>query len=552
MDRENVIIPTDNLDELEQDMIQWTTLPYNVRQNSDDACIRRYGMTNIDLFNKIKAMIMRFNYSPDNINNQEDDNLVTESTFENFFHSDIVTRTQLSLGLQKNPLIVIIDPTDNDDVIFKKMNSFGLLTDTNKRFSNDYSMQLWGYNVPNMYDILINKRKSQEIDINTNDNLVRESVIKRTDDLFSPLEDQINHLIVEDNKLELFGYYKNLEESKDEYNSYGSSKVKILSEAVENAINCESYKGVLPLATPFFTEDELEELLGTEKFDHIVFPKDNDYFKALKEAKSDEELLSLGWNPSVSINENTMKYAQERQERWFQEHGARIIDYTSIIKEENLQYLTQINTHDDLSAYPFYIVYQYPNGSMTPDNIGFASESSLRVIYNFKDKSTKSIDYLQKMKYTITVYAIMVSKETFMNLVQILLGFSIGQNSDIVMKMTPVLDYIISQLRNKNYGEADSIIITQCVILLQRAIHKYLKLEGTVDLLSNPKVYRIYKGNPNGEEVKNTIDNFITLIYNYQDTSLSDKYFSTHESVITSAIYDKIMDDITPTVYTLV
>ena len=44
-----VIDLTGDIDELEKDMSKWSNLPYEFRMRGNDECIKRYGMTNIEL-----------------------------------------------------------------------------------------------------------------------------------------------------------------------------------------------------------------------------------------------------------------------------------------------------------------------------------------------------------------------------------------------------------------------------------------------------------------------------------------------------------------------
>ena len=58
MDKYNVISITNDLSALQNDMIQWSNLPYDFRLRSDEDCIRLYGMTNTELFNRLRAVLV--------------------------------------------------------------------------------------------------------------------------------------------------------------------------------------------------------------------------------------------------------------------------------------------------------------------------------------------------------------------------------------------------------------------------------------------------------------------------------------------------------------
>ena len=70
--------------------------------------------------------------------------------------------------LEKSPLIVIISPPAKGEIIDMtdlnaKYNKYLALDATNKKISNDYSTNIWGYNVPNMFDIISRLADSQEV-----------------------------------------------------------------------------------------------------------------------------------------------------------------------------------------------------------------------------------------------------------------------------------------------------------------------------------------------------------------------------------------------------
>ena len=60
MDSNNVITVTNNLEELELDMSLWNNLTYDQRKISDMECVAKYGCTNIELYNSIKAKLVRY------------------------------------------------------------------------------------------------------------------------------------------------------------------------------------------------------------------------------------------------------------------------------------------------------------------------------------------------------------------------------------------------------------------------------------------------------------------------------------------------------------
>ena len=60
MDKFNVIDQTGSLDDLENDFVAWSSLPYAFRRHADDDCIRKNGMTNQQYYEKTKAQLLNY------------------------------------------------------------------------------------------------------------------------------------------------------------------------------------------------------------------------------------------------------------------------------------------------------------------------------------------------------------------------------------------------------------------------------------------------------------------------------------------------------------
>ena len=280
MDNNNVIIPTNDLNQLELDMDSWNRLPYKLKKLSIDACMRQYNCTVYDLYNRLKGHILDMQAR----NEQEPDNLVvinTESAddegfydyskfgepsdFENYYKllqiSDMLTRADAN--------IVIINPDDTLDEVEAKFNSYMHLIQKFKTFSNDYSIQLWGYNVPNMYERM-KAKISTDMSTTDNDNIINYNAEAH---------------IVDTNK-------KILKEAK------------CLGESEDMEIS-------IPNVVPWFTVTEMYK--RDIQFSYI---DPNSYVKAVKEADNATQ-LNLGWNPSVMPNERAFEVAADRQRNYF-------------------------------------------------------------------------------------------------------------------------------------------------------------------------------------------------------------------------------------------
>ena len=289
MDKYNIITPTSDLDALTADMENWYRLTYNLRRNSNDECIRRYGCTVPDLYNAIKIRVS---------NNQamakvDPDNIVREALELDLCDSfeDYGYRIAMSKQLQDTPWIVILDPDiTNREELENKYQQFNNLNQKNRRLSNNYSYQLWGYDVYNMYTIIANKLNNIDIDSNNTISAMEAAIIPKskantTNDEFRKFEYYVDYLCMSEDK-----EYRNV--MKNYHNKFigeSSNEVDVFKEA------------------PWFTPDEIYSLGIDINIDH-----NKSYYTQLKEAKTEEEYLRLGWNPSVSVNEETIHYAKER------------------------------------------------------------------------------------------------------------------------------------------------------------------------------------------------------------------------------------------------
>ena len=167
MDKYYVIDITNNIDELNIDMTNWCNLPHEIRMMSNDACIRRYGMTNIDLYNKLKAILIGNKpvEDPEMIGAMISEDVSFSQYEYNEEEMQYKWKLDISKQLCESPIIAIIDPSvetmEELDIMYNK---YILLPQNDKDFSNSYSLKLWNYNVPNMYTIMSSKIQTKNAD----------------------------------------------------------------------------------------------------------------------------------------------------------------------------------------------------------------------------------------------------------------------------------------------------------------------------------------------------------------------------------------------------
>ena len=329
MDKMNVISITSDLDALNKDMQDWSFLPMELKMRSNDECIRQYGMTVPSLYNKLKLDILKSGEQdiPSNIKPLSNDSQVElEGVFDElsvngadnvpveFNFGDI----EKSRQLQQNPLIVIIDPTDSEEEVASKIASYNALTEKFKRLSDSYSFELYGFNVRNMYKMVLSgiwtsdaedeEEGSNILSVNEATNLTEplsdienfESIIEGTMDLY-------NEAFLSGDILSMAKFWSENIENKPlhhriETDNRGFYRIRELSEPAT--------------ALPWYTVKEQFAMGITPNID-----PGRRYLDQIKEAMaeykanpSDEtanKLLELGWNYEVDINPGTIKAARK-------------------------------------------------------------------------------------------------------------------------------------------------------------------------------------------------------------------------------------------------
>ena len=297
MDEFNVIIPTKDLNKLEMEYIDWTRLPYNLRMRSNDKCIERYGCTNQDLYFKLKSELQ---YTKD-AEDLDPNNIVRESAEEGWIFDNYDSRLiDISNNLQDmSPYIVIINPNDDQYTLNDKIKKFDGLNHKFKIYSNDYSMQIWGDTVPNIYHRAISH--IQSISTYEPSNLVKESVL-------------YNEIIIKEMNKELYDTNIALD---------------------------------IPTIVPYFTPDELYEMNINLSTSNIK------YMRTINESENDEDILNCGWNPEVACTIENMEFANQRQKKWF-------IDNPITIVEDN-EYLSDIDDVEISDSYvPLNLIFRNP------------------------------------------------------------------------------------------------------------------------------------------------------------------------------------------------
>ncbi len=540
MDQYNVLTITYNLDELNKDLYNWGLLPKNLRIESDNKCKELYGCTNRELYNKIKAKILL---------NSNDDNTITLVNNESYDYSsidrsDLVYRIGLSKTLNNDILISIIYPYDPELIsdpsykdsykseFFNLYDKFLKLSDKYQMFSNSYSIQLFGYNVRSMYQLIYpdiaddNKSFSRDY----------------LDSSYSAVEESLTENLVDRNIVELYKYKIYSCNSTDNRASTDDVFSRMLMNEVNQCISTDTFENNVNSIVPYFTLSEFNSIIDNndiETLDGIDFSSitnNRDYYKIIIElydrftgCKDDKEkkiientLLSLAWNPYV----NPRKYmgkVRDRQIKWFNEHSCKIVDLSNINIDENVS-INESSTYmedlyRELDLYPVYIILTYNNtpfskiirkikGS-TFTHAGITLNSDLKTIltFMFNTETKKGGFSLESLDYYLNIYkdmsldvlCLFVDSQTLKQLNDNITYFIKNKN-----KTNYNFKNLINILRNKEKDNDPynlSMVCSQFVdtILKLSGISLFDKSSNLVipqdfENLDNPKVYKLYNG----------------------------------------------------------
>lgn len=411
--------------------------------------------------------------------------------------------------LNSDPTIAVISKfISTDEELARLYKKYSLLPRKFKRLSNQYSMQLFGYNVPNMYSMVREKLIDNDYIFEDDDkNLNLKSSTMENIDLAVINNDES---LLENIDMSIFSAQ---EKAEIDY-EFNEAKKEILENKYYDFSNYS--------LTPWFTLDE--EYCKLEHFEDPDYSKK--VLQVMREYKYNPSLenctkvLELGWNPSVELTKESIEYAKKRQIEYLKEHQAVIYD----ISKKNYDVLTESSKvmrslYKEKNIYPVYIVLswtntffgkiirfvkdsKYTHAGMTLDSNlnkivtfkydsvsnGFEIENlkgyintyrdcQIEVLCLFVDKKTKkkleeSIDFYEKAK-DITKYG-------FKNLFNILLSKKKEYTPyDNEMVCSQFVDQILKLCDLDITGKANNLVIPQDYVTIAS---------------KNPKIYKVYEG----------------------------------------------------------
>lgn len=598
MDQYNVINITSNLLDLENDMRAWSNMPFERRMRSDEDCIRLYGVTNIELFNRLKTLLVSNNLPTD-------EELLKTSVSEGFdmqsaglvptfdFLDDeaqvLLWKKQMVEQLNMSPTVALLSPAhDTVEKLDEIYNKYLLLNDKFKRISNGYSLDFWGYNVPNMY-IILKDTIAPDIQLDNKVNLrLQESLLIRQEEdkysVYESCDDKVGMLV---EKLDFCAPMKRSMKSQ----------VDRIVENINYSLEDTDYSAILPAVTPYFTVSEMREIcpdysidIEPDQYFNTVAGLMKKYHEAVGEEKVELEsaIINLGWNPSVDFTPKNIEFARERQVRWLRENVARVIDVTDLAVSESV--LTESTKamreqYKEKNLYPVYLVLSFSHtvfGRIIRkvkhcdySHAGMALDSDLADILTFKFWTDTNgfneenlFTYLDKSENAvISVLALFVDKGTkerleavvedfvnkkkktrygFGNLFYILRGKEKQSKDNLALVCSQFVDTVFKLANLDITGKPSNLVIPQDLANLEK----------------RPKVFKVYEGlarEYSDKDVENKISQlmktyslkdlrYTELMDNIKDDLTIESVYSVTENVEANLVLEEMRELLRPTV----
>lgn len=428
-----VIMPiTDNLNELEAAWNRYNELPIELMQDSDDACIAKYGVNNQTLYQRLKAKLSYEEYEledkdevsltpdSDSIMSEgfafpvEDDDFILDDDIE--VASDaLLEKIKIAQSMQSDTMVIIYPYTITYpytlDELEDAFSRYNMLSWDLQQMSDQESMKLFNYDVRNMYY----KNKNKILSMQSND--INESVDTRYFNSNEIICENNDNTVILKRKLDLINlkYNGNVLES-----TISEDSLKNLDTAIQ--FNKDISDSV-PEFVPFFTSVEIDDVnsgtLSEDEKKYIKYLKaesakgfkgfDSKAYKARLEQVQNsgqsyniimKDFLRLGWNPNLPLTEKAFQFTRNRQRFYLSEYSkVNVIDVRKQVflaegKISNLEFILK----------PVFLV----------SGVGFcyiSLEPELSILF---DDSKDYIPFDLIMKDTdINVFALFVDKSTF-------------------------------------------------------------------------------------------------------------------------------------------
>lgn len=589
MDKFNVLNITNDLNSLEVDMSNWSSLPYDFRVRSDEECVSRYGINNTQLYNILKAAIidnkpienenMLGQFVSESSIMMNQNNIIPEFDFLSDEDQTFVWKKQMCEQLEKSPHIVIISPfrgnADEYDIeqLKEKYLKYTLLTDDNRMYSNYYSESIWGYDVPNMYEIM--KRKIMSDNHKVEDSGITITMESASSPL-TPVHNLAYKYICENDKVGLINIQLDscAQMSLKEKAVYD---IDILP-AIKANIDSNNFEKILPKIVPYFTQTEMDNMgrsfdcLSNEEFSKKLFSLSKHIGIGCQlgpDSEIGQECLNIGWGPGIPVNEKAMKFARQRQSKWLAAKAPTIIDITNLKSESSIIVESTQRMRDmykEKNLYPVYIVLSYTETffgkairfvkNSTYSHAGICLDSNLSKITTYKfdlgidgGVNVESIDdYIRKTdKAIVKVLCMFVDKATREKLEKSI-NYYLKNKDKTAYSFKNIFNILINKAV-PNDPENLRLVCSQFVDTVLKLANiditdkpSNLVSPGDFEMInSNPKIYKVFEGfakDYKDRNVEQTISilfksyNLNTLKYSKVMQMVSERYIEGYFSIV--------------------
>ena len=338
MDKYNIIEPKDNLADLDAEMTRWLQLPTKFKFIANDDCIRLHGCTVPEYYNFIKIGLInaedkaKTEMIPSNVVKEE----VSWSNYE------IEEGKKKMEQIMQNPYIIIISPDKCQPELDQIYDNYLSLTVKNRRLSDYYSVEIWGVNVRNMYEILKASDETTQARIVANISGEGQSNLKliaNAESVASAIYDRWNKTVCE------FSNSTIVFEAINDLLHCEMLNIKLANKLLEEAgIDLtDEEKLFLPRYCPWFTLKEMKDLgfdgtiptsMSNNNYRAAIIKAWNEYQNA-PSTNNENRVLELGWNPHVEPTIEAFKFAREKQFNFLEEYFLHETDteITDEIKE---------------------------------------------------------------------------------------------------------------------------------------------------------------------------------------------------------------------------
>lgn len=386
MNQYNVIDQTSSLDALENDFYKWSSLPYKFRLRADEECIRLHGCPNREYYEKQRAILL----------NGKDHATYTES-LSYIADKDYQYKCNLSdqLSMAANIQILVPDRYNTFGELGLAFQVYLDITHKSRIMSDEYSRQIWGISVPDVYDYEKNRLHEKGVTENTTFLYENSEYFKNLfdqQDNFKPVKETISHMVATDDKVGLL--MMKLEKATDIpeglVSLYESASYDI-QVGLEQKLNYERF---LPHYVPYLTPDEM---LGNTYIESLSYDEWKTQLLEAIKVGNEDELLRLGWNPGVAFTEHSVSYARTRQKEWLEHNIPTIVDVTNISERFDVAVTESSDSmrkvYKENNLYPVYIVLSFtgtPFGHLINlvkksmySHAAIALDSDLNSLYTF-------------------------------------------------------------------------------------------------------------------------------------------------------------------------